>query len=310
MSVRTDCKSVFFISSSGHCSLDCVYCIINPVVKHQPSLNFEDIRFLVDSVGNRSLLAFSGKGDFFAGYKKNDRLLESVLSLDVEVALDVNAVMIHEFPEIADELLRKIRYVNMTMHYRQLKDKNALAVWKKNVEIVIRRMRAVGVLQENTSADEEGLLVDFVASPLEASLWNEALDFYRENIFAVTGQKLVVVRDVNIAFDSDYGSRFDALCERYDDMLKYSHSEDFAAKFAKYPYVDCPAGVDYFRVWNDGAIEGCPYIDERKQCGNVKERKFVRYEKNFRCSTPKYCDCSLIAMIGKMDYPSTSSGQA
>lgn len=310
MSVRTDCKSVFFISSSGHCSLDCVYCIINPVVKHQPSLNFEDIRFLVDSVGNRSLLAFSGKGDFFAGYKKNDRLLESVLGLDVEVALDVNAVMIHEFPEIADELLRKIRYVNMTMHYRQLKDKNALAVWKKNVEIVIRRMRAVGVLQENAAADEEGLLVDFVASPLEAALWNEALDFYRENIFAVTGQKLVVVRDVNIAFDSDYGSRFDALCERYGDMLKYSHSEDFAAKFAKYQYVDCPAGVDYFRVWNDGAIEGCPYIDERKQCGNAKERKFVRYEKNFRCSTPKYCDCSLIAMIGKMDYPSTSSGQA
>jgi hypothetical protein len=75
MDIQTDCEVAFFVSSSGHCSLDCSYCIVNPIVKHQPTLNFGDIEFLLDSTGKKAFLAFSGKGDFFAGYKKKRKVI-------------------------------------------------------------------------------------------------------------------------------------------------------------------------------------------------------------------------------------------
>jgi MoaA/NifB/PqqE/SkfB family radical SAM enzyme len=135
----TDANTIFFISSSGHCNLDCEYCIINPIVKHRPSLNFDDISYLLDSVEGKSALLFSGKGDFFAGYKKNDRLLSKILERDVDVGLDINGVIIHEFAELTDAQVGKVMHINLSMHYTQIKRKHALSTWAANANLIFQR---------------------------------------------------------------------------------------------------------------------------------------------------------------------------
>ena len=86
--VDTSCGAIVFCSSSGHCQLDCSYCIVNPVIKRNPSLTYEDLDFFMRAVGTSVFFIFSGKGDFFAGYSKKERLLGRLLERDVEVALD------------------------------------------------------------------------------------------------------------------------------------------------------------------------------------------------------------------------------
>ena len=72
-------ETIVFASSSGHCNLDCSYCVASPVVKLQPSLTYEDLLFLKERVGGKVFFIFSGRGDFFTGYKKSDRLLARLL---------------------------------------------------------------------------------------------------------------------------------------------------------------------------------------------------------------------------------------
>ncbi|MDP2786084.1 MAG: hypothetical protein Q8O38_16060 [Sulfurimicrobium sp.] len=299
MDIQTDCEVAFFVSSSGHCSLDCAYCIVNPIVKHQPTLNFGDIEFLLDSTGKKAFLAFSGKGDFFAGYKKNERLLEKILERNVEAAFDINGVMIHEFPDLPPAALRKIRYLNLAMHFVQLTQKKALEEWEKNALLLICRMQSV-----NSAAElEKSLQVNFILSPGESAHWEPALIYYEERIFRKTGQKMVLIKDILANFSEDDGSRISRLNERFSHMVKYVKEEDFAARFALHEFVLCPAGSSYFRVWNDGAIQGCPYVSELSDCGNAKNRTFRPTKGLHPCREAKYCDCYAIAVIGKMVFP-------
>jgi len=125
-------ETLFFVSSSGHCSLDCSYCVATPVVKHKPSLVYDDFKFLLEHFAGKVFFIFSGKGDFFAGYKKNDRLLECLLKHEnLSMALDINGVMIHEFGVLSAIQLQKIRHINLSMHYSQLVANNALLAWEK-----------------------------------------------------------------------------------------------------------------------------------------------------------------------------------
>lgn len=287
MSIKTDCEVIFFVSSSGHCTLDCPYCIIEPIAKHEPSLNYGDIEFLLDTFQKKAFLAFSGKGDFFAGYKKSDKLLASILDQEVGVALDINGVMIHEFPELSDRHLQKIRAINLTMHYQQIREKNLQKIWTQNAQTLIKKKG-------------EDLFLDTIISPLLVRYWDEALRFYERQIFNETGKKIVLVRDIHRPLNEAQEDYLLTLSERFRHLVGGVHQEDFAKIFEKHTHVFCPAGSSYFRIWNNGEISGCPNIQELSQSGNVKGRRIAMRDKLFRCAEMRYCDCHAIEGLGKM----------
>ncbi len=286
----TDADYIFFMSSSGHCSFDCSYCIVDPIVKHQPSLTIEDIEFLLDSVGGKSALIFSGRGDFFAGYKKGEDLLAKVLERDVDVALDINGVIIHEFPRLTDAQVSKIKMINLTMHYTQIVKKNAMKVWEHNAKLIIRRRKW------------DLFLMNMIMSPSESGIWDEALTFFEESIFKETGERIILIRDT-LNWRPDFEDRLQALQERFSHLVAQTRHVDFERLFNGRKEVLCPAGKEYFRVWNTGAIEGCPIIGELANLGNAKDRAFFPRHTLFHCKQPIHCDCHHILGAGKMRFP-------
>lgn len=291
MRLSTTCDVVVFCSSSGHCQLDCDYCVVHPVIKRNPSIDYADLRYFLDTVGKRTFFIFSGKGDFFAGYSKKDALLARLLEDDVEVALDINGVLLQEYPDLSESALAKIRAINLTMHYRQIKEKGVQDRWVENALTILRRHRGE-------------LLLGTILSPLGTELWEEALEFYEKRVFQQTGQAIWMIEDCEKAYTPEQASLYDRLRERFAPMIARAHHQDFAAAFVGHEYVLCPAGRDYFRIWNDGRIQGCPYVGELEDLGNVKERRFVPRESHFRCGTARFCDCFDIEMLGKMKYES------
>jgi hypothetical protein len=290
MNFDTSCEVIFFASSSGHCTLDCQYCIVNPIAKNQPSLTYEDLKFLLDTFKVRAFFSFSGLGDFFAGYKPSQKLLTRLLDHDVEVALDVNGVLIHDFPALEDRKLEKIRYLNLSMHYHQINQKNLLSQWAKNARTLI----------ENRFKE---IHPDYVLSPPLIKEWETALEYYKENVFVYTRKPLLLVRNINIVFDESAEAHIRQLITRFGDVIAGTHQEDFAAGFANRPKVLCPAGVSYFRLWNDGRVQGCPQIPALYDCGNVKDRNLKPKQSYFLCDSPQYCDCHVIDALGKMRLP-------
>ena len=237
-------------------------------------------------------MAFSGKGDFFAGYKKKERLLDKLLERDVQIGLDVNGVMIHEFPELPEEKLDKIKAMNLTLHYEALKVKNSLKVWIKNSLTLIDRVNNRGT----------EMLLGTILSPLVSNYWEEMLSFYRNEIFSKTEKKIVLIRDIHREFSAEEEEKLNDLEDRYEYLIERVHQEDFSKEFSKYKNILCPAGMTYFRVWNDGKLEACPYIPEIRDAGNVKNRDIQIRNSHFRCNQAKYCDCNVIARLGKMGY--------
>jgi MoaA/NifB/PqqE/SkfB family radical SAM enzyme len=299
--VTTNCEVVFFVSSSGHCSLNCAYCVARPVVKNEPSITYEDLAFLLEQTGKRTFFGFSGRGDFFAGYRKSDRFLERLLQHDVEVALDINGVIIHELPELPVEAVRKIRSLNLTMHYAEIKRTGVLAMWADHAVTAIRRVwEAHGPWQ----GTQDYLLVDFVASPAERELWVEALELYEREVFAATRQRIVLVRDCMAVFTPSDDEAVASLARRFESVVERVHQEDFSELFPGHRAVLCPAGARYFRIWNDGTIQGCPFVPTLLDCGNVKQRLFLPRSGSFLCRDATHCDCNAIALLGKMEYPS------
>ncbi len=271
MRKHTDCEVVFFVSSSGHCTLDCPYCIIDPIAKREQSLNYGDMEFLLDTFPKKAFLAFSGKGDFFAGYKKSEKLLTSLLDREVEIALDINGTLIHEFPGLSDTHLAKILSINLTMHYQQIKEKNLRQVWAENARILIDRKGG-------------DMLLGTIVSPMLVDSWEESLSYYDQEIFNKTGKRIVLIKDTNRSFSEEEEDYLLTLNERFAHIVERIHQEDFAEIFKNCNHAFCPAGSSYFRIWNNGDIQGCPNIHELSQCGNVKEREIVVRDRPFRCS--------------------------
>lgn len=294
MKLSSDAELVFFINSSGHCTFDCSYCIITPIAKKQPSIDYDDIRFLLESTGNRkAFMAFSGVGDFFAGYARNDRFLDRILDHDIEIALDINGAIIQEFPELPDEKIAKIRYINLTMHYHEIKVRKSFDAWSRNAKILIGRRY-----------DE--IHPDFIISPAYQDEWEEALVFYRDHVFAETKKPLLLVRDINRPLSAEQESALQELASRFGEVVHGLHMEDFGAPFSDRPEVLCPAGQSYFRIWNDGRIQGCPNLpgaDAIWENGNLKERRIRINDAPFVCSMAKFCDCNIIEDLGKMKTP-------
>ena len=291
LKLKTDCELIFFASSSGHCTFNCRYCIINPIAKHQPSLNFSDLEFLLKSINYRkAFLAFSGIGDFFAGYRKSEQLLTRMLEYNVEIALDTNGSILQEFPEMSPEKLAKIRYINLTMHYHQLKEKNLLSLWARNARI-FHELKGDDVMQ------------DYVMSPLLNNEWEEALAYYDREVFSVTSKKILLVRDIIHPLSPEDENRLQNLSKKFEHMVAGTHQEDFSSIFIGKNEVLCPAGHSYFRIWNDGRVQGCPNLPEVKSLsnnGNLKKRQLMIQARPFPCNTPQYCDCFVIYSLGKM----------
>ncbi|MBK8637281.1 MAG: hypothetical protein IPN92_02975 [Chromatiaceae bacterium] len=293
MKLDSDCEVMFFASSSGHCTFDCQYCIIDPIAKHKPSLNYDDLKFLLDYFKVKSFFTFSGVGDFFVSYSRSDKLLSRLLDHDVEIALDTNGSVLQDFPELSPDKLHKIRYINLTMHYHQIKRKGLLDRWPGNARIFIDRRF------EETHPD-------YILSPPLMGEWEEGLQFYADHVFSYTRKPLLLVRDIKISFDEVAESHIQALRTRFGEVIAGDHQEDFGAGFSDRPEVLCPAGVTYFRLWNDGRIQGCPNLPKVPtlfDCGNVKERRIEVQHDFFRCNSPKFCDCHIIDAFGKMKVP-------
>lgn len=284
---------MFFVSSSGHCTFDCRYCIIHPIAKDQPSLNYDDLRFLMKSVGDhKAFLVFSGIGDFFAGYGKSDRLLTHLLDHQVEIALDTNGALIRDFSDLSVEKLFKIRYINLTMHYHQIKKRSLLQRWAGNARM-FHEKKGDAVMQ------------DYIVSPLLRDEWEEALTYYENDIFAWTGKKVLLVRDIDRPLAQEDETRLRELKEKFSHMVVGTYQEDFAQIFSGRSQVMCPAGQNYFRVWNDGRVQGCPHLPNVPALydgGNIKERRMIFQPGPFPCSTPRYCDCHVIEGLGKMGF--------
>lgn len=294
--VDTTCGTIVFCSSSGHCQLDCSYCVVNPVIKRNPSLTYEDVEYFLGQVGTSVFFIFSGKGDFFAGYAKKDRFLERLLAHDVEVALDVNGLLLQEYPELPEASRRKVRYVNLTMHYEQIRRKNAEALWASNA-------RTLFGLHEGT------LNLNTILSPLERATWEESLVFFEREIFGPTGRKVTLVSDCDRAFSDEERAEHDRLRERFAPMVEETYSADFEGAFAGRGAVLCPAGKSYFRIWNDGRVEGCPWVGELGGLGNLKERRFSPRPAPFRCTMPRFCDCYDILKLGRMGFEDPQDGR-
>ena len=293
MKFDSACEVMFFASSSGHCTFDCQYCIINPIAKHQPSLTYEDLKFLLDTFKVKAFFSFSGVGDFFVSYSRSQKLLSRLLDYDVEIALDTNGAVLQEFPELGPDKLEKIRYINLTMHYHQIKQKNLLERWPEHARIFIERRF-------------EQIYPDYILSPPLQDEWEEALQYYADHVYARTRKPVLLVRDINIRFDAAAEARVQALRDRFGEVVAGAHQEDFAAGFADRPRVLCPAGMRYFRLWNDGRVQGCPTlpgVPALIDCGNVKERRLKLRDEYFPCDTPRFCDCHVIDALGKMKVP-------
>lgn len=293
MKFDSACEVMFFASSSGHCTFDCEYCIIDPVAKHQSSLTYEDLKFLLDFFGVKAFFSFSGVGDFFVSYSRSQKLLSRLLEHDVEIALDTNGAVLQDFSELRPDQLEKIRYINLTMHYHQIKQKNLLERWPVHARTFIERRF-------------EQIHPDYILSPPLQAEWEEAVAYYADNVFAHTGKPVLLVRDIDISFDEAAEARIQSIRERFGEAVAGTHQEDFAAGFANRPQVLCPAGIRYFRLWNNGRMQGCPNLPEVPNlidCGNVKERNLKIRKEYFLCHSPRFCDCHVIDALGKMKVP-------
>ncbi len=202
--------------------------------------------------------------------------------------------MIHEFPELPDDKVDKIKAVNLTLHYETMLVKNSLKVWERNALVLVDRIHNRGI----------EMLMGTIMSPLITEYWEEALQFYEKAVFKETGKKIVLIRDVNRPLSDSQERQLNDLEQRFDHLVERVHQEDFAKNFTAYKNVLCPAGKIYFRVWNDGRIEGCPYIPALRDAGNVKNRDIRVRDELFRCNQARYCDCNVIARLGKMGYES------
>jgi hypothetical protein len=279
--------NLFFMSSSGHCGLTCPYCLINPVAKNESSLNRDDFAYLFNVFKNKKNgFIFSGKGDFFASYQKKDKLFSFILDHDVEVMLDINAQFIQECRELTPDQLGKIKQINITMHYHQLKEKKILNDWAENVKFLYK-------------IKPEIITINTVMSPPLVQIWEEALAFYKDHVFEKIGKNLLLICDVhvtrNAAFPEEKEKYLRELLDQFPFTYMLGAPEVMNTNFIepvkpKKPTL-CPASQRYFRVWNDGTVQGCIPNEKIASLGNIKNRDISVNKKPVKCSDTHHCDC-------------------
>lgn len=287
----TEARLLLFVESSARCSLACDYCINAARPMTGPSMSLADLEFLAGLAGGgRVLLGLSGKGDFFSGYRPSDRVLDRLLDHDVEVLLDINGVVVHELPELPDEKLRRIRFVNLTLHHRELARKGLLATWTRNALRLLERR-----------ARHDLFVINSVVLPGDYAGWEATIRFFADAIHAPTGARLALLTDLRRRFRPYDLLRLKALSARFPGVVESVTREDYTGTFGGAASVLCPAGHTAFMVRDDGTIHGCHYVPELAgSFGNVFERRFSPRAEDFDCAACTYCECAYFAMMGRV----------
>jgi len=275
----------FFVCSSGVCNLKCPYCITD-----QPQMNNnlskEDFSFLFKTFGENIHFAFSGIGDFFCGYKKEDRLLSFLLQHDIIISyLDINGVDIRELEDPSLEGRGKISTINVSCHYGTMKQLKFLDKWAKSIKKI----------HENAYSYE----IKMVISPLEKDIWDEAMLFYINEIQPITKQKLTLCPDTLVNLEVQY-DELSQVGDYYKDYVNiYDKQRIFRGRYLSLAKsTPCPAGSRYFRVLNDGDIVPCELLAGNVVLGNLKRKDLTTFKEDVHCSYTGFCDCGWSANLG------------
>ena len=127
--------------------------------------------------------------------------------------------------------------------------------------------------------------------------WDEAIEFYEKSIFEEVKIKINLIKDVNVVFKDHEEKRLQELQKRFSHILEDVINVDNTMLFKQVEEVLCPAGQRYFRIWNDGTIQGCPYHEKISLMGNLKKRDISINNSPIKCSAPKYCDCNWALLL-------------
>jgi hypothetical protein len=130
MQLKTDCEVVFFVSSYGHCTFDCRYCIIHPIAKEAP---FAQLRR--SGVSAKRTWRPKGLPDFFGAWRFFGWLWKIVSAVETSAGSscgDRPGYQRRSRSAFSVEKLVKIRYNNLIMHYHQVKKRGLLETWAGN----------------------------------------------------------------------------------------------------------------------------------------------------------------------------------
>ena len=280
-------RKVLRVNSSGRCNLNCPYCFTNGGKKNSAMTN-DDADFLFERLGENIFFIFTGVGDFFAGYHKEQRFLENILKHKSEVFLDANGVSLNEFQELTDEQIKKILFFDVSYHYSTMKKSGHLHTWAQNAQIVAHRMEA-----------NRYIFKTIFAFP-EIQIWKEILDFYTQYVFHKTLKPLDITLD---EFDSRMQSEqviafINQLIKNYPDSVcqkrfhrtagNYSTHYEMATSLGHNKNSQCPSGSLYFKIDVDGNIMPCDKVggylaNQRLVLGNTKNRQLYFIQNIFNC---------------------------
>lgn len=277
----------FFVSNSGACNLKCPYCITNRPRKGE-NLDKEDFAYIFRYFGEDIHFVFSGVGDFFCSYPKEDELLRFILRHDVRISyLDINGVDIRELDDPELEGRDKIDLINISYHFSTMKDLKLIQKWTDSVTKI----------HENGYKYE----IKMVASHREMTLWEEAVSFYNKEILPITHKKLILCPDTFLSLETQYDDigRLADSCSGAVDI--YEKALIFRGRqLPLNKTLPCAAGSRYFRVFNDGAIVPCEFLANNFniKLGNVKKKELITLRKNVQCDYTGFCDCGWAANLG------------
>jgi MoaA/NifB/PqqE/SkfB family radical SAM enzyme len=274
-----DERKVFFAVSSGLCNLSCPYCITDRP-RFKEHLTKDDFSFIFDYFGENIYLGFSGLGDFFCGYSKEDQLLRFLLQHDVMVFLDINGVQIHELGDPDLENKERVGKINVSYHYGTMRKQKLISQWVDSVQKI----------QENKYNYD----LKMVCSPREKDIVKEALLFYRNDVQPITGQKLIVVPDGQVDLKGQMQA-LERIADIYGDVVVFSGRDAMYRERLLPPAeaLPCPAGSRYFRILNNGDIMPCELFGMHMniRLGNAKKREMIVFRKDVYCNYTGFCDC-------------------
>lgn len=266
-------RKVAYINSTGICNLKCDYCFTNNN-KAPMSLSNAEIDFLFESFGDNFLLCFSGQGDFFAGYRKQERFLEHILQYNVKLYLDFNGVTVRELLELEGSQLDKILHFDVSFHYESMVQQGVLAQWVNNIS----------GLAEMVPPSRWHVKAIVCMCHLESL--HEKVAYYAASVFPRTGKKLQLVLDDfdNTVFSPPVVKLVNAVMARFPEAVEQHRIEpkthDAPTKNQEFcrpvsSELLCPAGSLYFKINLNGDVLPCNKIGAERHLilGNLKRRE-------------------------------------
>ncbi len=279
---------VFYVNTTGVCSLACSYCFTNEAKQHS-SLDRSDFDFLFSYYGENIYFVFTGVGDFFAGYKKSDELLRHVLSHDVQVYLDFNGVLIHELPDLDATQRDRLGRLDISYHYAAMKKRGTLDRWLENIVRISKRFQP------------EKYDIKAIVALAEMDLWSEMLLFYKKFAHPFTRAPLRLVLDQYDPLLRDEQVRAEVtrvlaavpgpflLPAGMENNFRIQTNDYYRGEEAS----ACLAGQRYFKVDCLGHILPCTEIWSRTHCflGGLKQRRAGYLEEGPACRQINYAAC-------------------